>query len=522
LQNQEIVSAGGDVSDSAHAGLTRALKRAFSFPTMLGGLLAVVSVLTARSRLDDPDIWWHLKTGEIIWKTHTIPLADVFSYTTHNHALIPQEWLAEVTICGAYQWGALTGLMAWLCLFTALLLISGYVFCSLYSGNSKVAFVGALVIWWFSTVGLSVRPQMIGYVLFVAELAVIHLGRTRDSRWFFGLPILFAIWINCHASFILGMVVAGIYLFSSFFSFRSGSLEARRWDTQCRRGLALSLVLSAGALFLNPTGIRQVWYPFDTILNMSTLLRNVDEWKAAQMTDGRGIALMAVLLCLFVLVMTRRSELFWDEFLLLVLATWMAVSHQRMMVFFGILAAPILCRQLSTLWDAYDAAGDRIWPNAVMLGISALVVILAFPSSQNLEQQVEDLSPVKAVQFIRSSHLQGPMLNDYGAGGYMIWTSPELPVFIDSRTDLYEWAGVLDEYVSWMSLQSDPRALLQKYGINFCLLDSHSSIIKVLIQIHEWKIVYTDKNFVILVRTAPDGPAVSSASGGAPIQPTAK
>jgi hypothetical protein len=104
----------------------------------------------------------------------------------------------------------------------------------------------------------------------------------------------------------------------------------------------------------------------------------------------------------------------------------------------------------------------------------------------------------------------------------MIWTSPELPVFIDSRTDLYEWAGVLDEYVSWMSLQSDPRALLQKYGINFCLLDSHSSIIKVLIQIHEWKIVYTDKNFVILVRTAPDGPAVSSASGGAPIQPTAK
>ena len=489
---------------------------------MLGGLLIVFSVLTVRSRFDDLDMWWHLKTGEIIWKTHTIPLADTFSYTTHNHALIPQEWLAEVTIYGAYKWGAFPGLMTWLCLFTALLLIAGYVFCSLYSGNSKVAFVGALVIWWFSTAGLAIRPQMIGYLLMVVEMAVIHLGRTRDSRWFFGLPILFAIWINCHASFILGMVVAGIYLFGSFFCFQSGSLEARRWGTQCRRRLALSLVLSAGAVFLNPAGIRQVWYPFDSILNMTTLLRSVDEWKPAQMTDGRGIALMAVLLCSFVLVMTRRSELFWDEFLLLTLATWMAVSHVRMMVFFGILAAPILSRQLSTLWDGYDAAKDRIWPNAAMLGISALVVILAFPSNRYLDQQVEDRSPVKAVQFIKSSHLQGPMLNDYGVGGYLIWAAPEQPVFIDSRTDLYEWAGVLDEYMSWATLESDPRALLQKYGVNYCLLASYSPMVKVLLLLHEWKIVYTDKNFVILVHTAPVAPAVSSASEGAPIQPTAK
>ncbi len=310
LQNQEVVSAGVNVSAFASTGLIRALRRIFSFPTMLGGLLIVLSVLTVRSRLDDPDMWWHLKTGEIIWNTHTIPLADTFSYTTHNHALIPQEWLAEATIYGAYKWGALSGLMTWLCLFTALLLIAGYIFCWLYCGNSKVAFVGALAIWWFSTVGLAVRPQMIGYLLIVIEMAVIHLGRTSDSRWFFGLPILLAIWINCHASFILGMIVAGIYLFSSFFCFQSGSLEARRCDTQCRRRLALSLVLSAGAVFLNPTGVKQVWYPFDSVLNMPTLLRNVEEWRAAQLTDERGIALMAVLLCSFVVVMTRQSKLF--------------------------------------------------------------------------------------------------------------------------------------------------------------------------------------------------------------------
>ena len=69
---------------------------------MLAGLLGVLAVLTVRSRFDDPDMWWHLKTGEIVWKTHTIPVADVFSYTTAHHALVPHEWLSQLLIYGAY------------------------------------------------------------------------------------------------------------------------------------------------------------------------------------------------------------------------------------------------------------------------------------------------------------------------------------------------------------------------------------------------------------------------------------
>src|SRR5438270_6893135 len=176
----------------------------FSFPVLLATLLIVLTVFTARSRFNDPDMWWHLKTGEIIWNTHSIPTVDVFSYTTHNHPYTPHEWLSQVTIYGAYKLAGYSGLMCWLCILGSLLLIGSYALCSLYSGNAKVAFLGALATWLFATVGLSIRPQMIGYLLLVCELLIIHLGRTRNARWFLALPPLFALWVNCHASFFLG------------------------------------------------------------------------------------------------------------------------------------------------------------------------------------------------------------------------------------------------------------------------------------------------------------------------------
>jgi hypothetical protein len=498
-----LSTASPVASRKAHLALYRILHKSFSFPVMLAGLLAVLAVLTVRSRFDDSDMWWHLKMGEIIWTTHTIPLADIFSYTTNHQSSIPQEWLAQVTIYGAWKWAGFSGLMFWLCLLTAAVLIAGYGFCSLYSGNAKVAFLGAMIIWLFSTVGFAVRPQMIGYLLLIAELVLIHLGRTRDPRWFFSLPILFALWINCHASFILGIILAAVILFTSLFSFQAGCLTAQRWNPRARRMMAFSLLLSLAALFLNPVGIRQILYPIDTMLNQPLNLSSVNEWAPLNMTEERGVALLAVLLCIFLLVAVRRSELFFDELLLLAIGTWMAVSHMRMLFLFGILAAPILSRQLSTSWEGYDAESDRIWPNAVMIGASLLAIFLAFPGIRNLEEQVENQSPQKAVEFIKANHISGPMLNDYASGGYLIWAAPEYPVFIDGRADIYEWSGVLGEFGRWATLQSDPNALLQKYRIGFCLLNRQSPMARVLPLLHEWKMVYADNNSEIFVRTAP-------------------
>ncbi len=479
----------------------RVLQRIFSFPVALAGLLALLAVLTVRGRFDDPDMWWHLKMGQIIWTTHSIPANDIFSYTTNHQALVPQEWLSQVSIYCAFLLGGFSGLMLWLCFLAAVLLIAGYLLCWSYSGNAKVAFAGALIIWFFATIGFAIRPQMISFLLLVAELLVIHAGRVRNPRWFLCLPFLFCLWINCHASFILGILLAGIYLFSSFFNFEIGSLVAHRWEPRVRGMLAWSLLGSVAALFLNPVGIKLVLYPFDTLLNMHILMSSVEEWAPLQMNDARGIGLMAIVLCCLLLAITRQSELFFDELLLLGFGTWLAVSHVRMLIVFGILAGHILSRQLAGSWENYEMEKDRIWPNAVFIAISLLAVFLMFPNRQNLESQVEAESPVKALEFIRANHLAGPMLNDYPFGGYLIWAAPEYPVMMDGRTDVYEWSGFLGKFGSWATLESDPNTLLQNYKVNFCLLSLQSRMIHVLPLLPGWKLVYSDSNSAIFTRT---------------------
>lgn len=478
----------------------QAMRRTFSFPVALAFLLIVLAVLTVRGRFDDPDMWWHLKMGQIIWTTHSIPLHDLFSYTTNHYATVPQEWLGELSIYFAYKLAGLSGMMLWLCVFSSALLIAGYVLCCIYSGNLKVAFVGAGSIWLFSTVGLAVRPQLIGYILLIVELILIHLGRNRSPRWFLALPVLFALWINCHGSFFLGLVVAGAYLFSSFFHFQSGSLIAQRWNPRTRRMLAVALALSCAALFLNPDGIHQILYPLNTMLHQRIGLSASEEWLPTSLTSSRGIALLAVLLCSFLTVATGRTLVFWDELLILLLATWLGVGHRRTLFAFGILVAPILSRQIAGLWENYDANKDHIWPNAILMVGSLMIAFFSFPGTANLQAQVEKDSPFKAVEFLKSHHIPGPMLNDYMYGGYLIWAAPEYPVFVDGRSDVYEWSGVLLQFGQWAMLQADPQLLLHKYNINFCLLQPDSPMVRVLRLLPGWNMIYSDDNSVIFSR----------------------
>jgi hypothetical protein len=114
---------------------------------------------------------------------------------------------------------------------------------------------------------------------------------------------------------------------------------------------------------------------------------------------------------------------------------------------------------------------------------------------------VEQGNPVGAVEFINAHHLSGRMLNDYVYGGYLIWAAPEHPVFVDGRSDVFEWTGVLSDFLKWATLQSDPKTLLDKYKVDFCLLAKQSPMVRVLPLLGNWKSVYSDANSVIFVRT---------------------
>jgi hypothetical protein len=478
------------------------LRAAFSFPVALSFALAVLTVLTVGKRFDDPDVWWHLKVGEIIWTTHSIPSVDLFSYTTANHAWVAHEWLAEAAIFAAYLTGGYTGLMVWLCAVPSLLFVLVYAYCSLYSGNAKISLLGGLVAWFFGTIGLAVRPHVLGYLFLVLELLVVHLARTRNRRWFWALPALFAVWVNCHGSFVLGLMVLGISLGCSFIEWRAGALVCSRWPVEQRRLLAITAVLSVAALFLNPIGWRLPFYPLNLYFQQTQNLASVTEWLPLDLLDLRAAVLFGVAAWFFLMVLVRRAELRLEELILLAFALGLAIRHQRMLFIFGILAAPIVCRLLANAWDKYDPARDLRMANTVMIAGAMSIIVAAFPSPGQIQKQVSKDSPVQAVDYIRRSGLKGRMLNAYEFGGYLIWALPEQKVFIDGRCDIFDWTGVLAAYGRWATLSEDPKLLLEKYGIDYCLFRKDAPQLQVLRYLPGWKKVYEDDVAAIFVRSA--------------------
>jgi hypothetical protein len=194
------------------------------------------------------------------------------------------------------------------------------------------------------------------------------------------------------------------------------------------------------------------------------------------------------------------------------MGTWLAVDHQRLVFVFGILAAPIVSRLLAASWNNYNADEDRPLLNAIFLAASLLAVFWGFPSHQYLAAQVDQHSPVRAVEFMQTHHVSGPMLNEYAYGGYLIWAAPDRPVFIDGRGDIFEWVGIFREFAGWATLQSDPNQLLDKYGINFCLLSRNSPMAHVLSLLRNWKVAYSDNLAVIFTRVS-SGSDISQTSG---------
>jgi hypothetical protein len=501
LGNATVGQLDHDGTFPAISGFGQLIRAAFSFPVFLSFALIALTALTIGNRFNDPDLWWHLKTGQVIWTTHSIPTSDVFSHTAAGHLWMPHEWLSELSLYGAYLAGGYSGLMFWFLSFASLLLVTLYGLSSLYSGNAKVSFLGGLIGWYFGSVGMTVRPLVIGHLLLVVELLLLQLGRTKDPRWFWGLPVVFALWVNCHASYAFGIFVLVVVVTCSFVDFKMGSIVSSAWDPPVHRRLVFASIAGVLALLLNPMGWRLLTYPLNTVfLRHNELLSYVDEWQPLAFLDYRAAGLLLILAGV-VWAAARGIELRLEELILVLTAAAMAVQHQRMLFLFGIVAAPVVCRLLADCWEGYESKRDLPVANAVCIAIAIIVSVFSFPSASALAAQVRKKSPVGAVDYVRQAKLTGPMLNDYGVGGYLVWALPEHKVFVDGRgSDVFEWDTVLGPLGRWSYLEDDPQVLLDRYHIQFCVLDSHSPLDHVLPYLPGWHKAYGDQTASVFVR----------------------
>ncbi|MFC2036597.1 hypothetical protein ACFLYD_01325, partial [Chloroflexota bacterium] len=83
-------------------------------------------------------------------------------------------------------------------------------------------------------------------------------------------------------------------------------------------------------------------------------------------------------------------------------------------------------------------------------------------------------------------------------GSYMIWASPKVPAFIDTRIELYpplQWA----DYVALGQARYDWQAILGRYGVDTLLLDREvqGPLIEAATEAPGWERSYEDERSVV-------------------------
>jgi hypothetical protein len=480
-----------------------ALRKCFSFPVFLATLLAGAVFMKERVLRLDPDTWWHIRMGQDILVSHRFPHADVYSFTAYGHPWVNYEWLGDVILAVVMRASGLKGLGVLLIVLSCAIMLLLYGYCCMRSRNCKAALLACALPFPLISECLTLRPQLLGYIFFIFTLICLERLR-KGSRWpQWALPLTFLLWVNTHGTFPLGFIAIGLTWLGSLRDISWGSLRAERWQPIRRRRLEMAGVLSLLVLPITPYGWRVAISPLEYSLKLPLNLANIQEWLPLNFNDWAAKLLLGLVFVFLIAQVTLRLQHRMEDLALFLFATYSTLVHARFIIMFGLVFAPILAMLMARWLAPYSPAIDRFALNFALIALAVAAMVWGLPSQRELDAKVAADYPVQAVRYLREHPPSGAVFNQYNFGGYLVWSRVlERGVFIDGRGDLYESAGTLSDYLHIIGIEPDTLSLLQKYGIQTCLISRGEPLATLLAAIPAWKQIYSDKVSVILIRDA--------------------
>jgi hypothetical protein len=496
------------------ASLLSLFQRVFSFPAMLGTFLVGRVFFEARAFFVDPDLWWHIKTGQNIIATHHWPTTDPYSFTVAGQPWIACEWAGDVMLATVAHIGGVLGLQALLIVLSSLVMLALYAFATLRSGNSKAGFVASTVLCSLAFASFTLRPQMLGFLFLVLTLIALERFRQGKHRAVWFLPVLLLIWINTHGSWIIGLGTILVYWISGLKEFHLGNLEGRRWTAAERKSISFVFLLCLAVLPLTPYGTGPTTYPFDVATKIPLGVGNVLEWQSMPFNIAGGKIFLGLLLAFIVLQVLFRFTWRLEELALFLFGTMMACLHVRFVLVFVPFFAPLFATMLARWVPAYDKKKDLYVLNAVLMIAVVAAMVKYFPTRSEIEQVVDRDFPVHAVEYMRQHGLPGPLFNSYAFGGYLVWSNTK--VFVDGRSDPFERGGVLADYLFISHAKPGALTVLDAYGVQTCLLERDEPVATLLAAAPQWQRVYVDDKNVLFVKRQAAASAYAKARLAAP------
>ena len=406
---------------------------------------------------NDPGLGWHLQSGLYILNTGTLPVVEPFLATTENIPVVVYQWLSEVLFGFVYEATGWPGLYAFITTFS-IILIWGTLFSMLLQLCRSLYFslalttIGAALI----NIHLILRPvlfQML-FICCITFLFLIIYQRLKSAHKpaltdYISLAALIILWTNCHPSFVLGIIIAGIFIIAIAIDM----LWANDFDFYTILA-SLPLLLVAGlASLINPFGIRLHSFILSYLSDPD--LRVQSEWLPPA-TGSLEWQLLLVLCFLFsgILFLERRQLKTIGVFPLFLPIPFVFMSFQSVRyipvatIVILLCAAPILARILKRFFAALLDTDQAIYQYhrlhfallaCLIMSITGLTVLTnAVPVYAGSYGQTKKFYPHDALHWIRNqANTTGAsliILNHPDWGGFItLYGYPEIKPVIDDR-----------------------------------------------------------------------------------------
>ena len=173
------------------------------------GLFTFIFLLSLKV-ITDTDLGWHIRVGEYILKTLSVPKTDLFSFSQPDYPYVYHSWATELIIFASYKWLGLWGITL---LYASIITLSVfYLYRTSVLINGKINY---LLFLWVAPLAFAFaggRTRAMGFLLLSILYLLFVKFQLKNSRAIWLAPLIFFLWANLHGSFILGFGVFAVLI----------------------------------------------------------------------------------------------------------------------------------------------------------------------------------------------------------------------------------------------------------------------------------------------------------------------
>lgn len=268
------------------------------------------------------------------------------------------------------------------------------------------------------------------------------------------------------------------------------------------------------------TPIGDMPYTYTLRIMQGNTTASISEHLPLTLIDSKSI-LFCLTLTIALLIFTDTKIKLRDFFFLagLTLLALMSRRQISMLVLFG---GMVLAKLITELIEKYDKKGTKEVMNFMTSTIGEILTILfifalsyfMYVPQQNAPYINSSSYPVEAAEWIKENldYKNIRMFNEYNYGSYLLLE--DIPVFIDSRCDLYtpEFNGekgddgkyhgqdIFSDFMNISSIATYYDTKFNEYDITHVMTKTNTKLNMLLSRDDGYKQIYKDDNFIIYER----------------------